>query len=159
MLLSRIAFILLLPAALVASEEQMLKLFVATKAFINYQVKILVLRESHRYEEGTNVGYFDVVGGRLTPGERFDACLMREIKEETGLDVKMGKPFYVSEWRPIVKGEPWQVVGMFFECFADSDQVLLSSDHNEYAWIDPRDYASTDLIPKLSSAFEAYLMR
>lgn len=140
-----------------AMLEQIPKLFVATKAFINHGGKILILRESTQYVEGTNAGFFDVVGGRLTPGEQVNECLMREIKEETGLVVKIGQPFFVSEWRPIVKEEPWQVVGIFFECFADSDEVNLGEDHNEYKWIDPQNFQNEHLIPNLHTAFEAYL--
>jgi 8-oxo-dGTP diphosphatase len=139
--------------------KQAPKLFVATKAFINFDGKILILRESNQYIEGTNSGFFDVVGGRMSPGEQFDHCLIREVKEETGLDVKMGRPFFVSEWRPIVKEEEWQVVGMFFECFVTSDEVALGTDHSEYKWIEPKNYQNEHLIPKLYTAFEAYLTR
>jgi 8-oxo-dGTP diphosphatase len=133
------------------------KLFVAAKAFINHGGKILILRESDRYSEGTNSGFFDVTGGRIVPGERFDACLMREVREETGLSVTMGNPFFVNEWRPNVRGEPWQIVGVFFECFADSDTVALSEDHDIYKWIDPENFADENLIPNLHLAFEAYV--
>ena len=44
------------------------KLFVATKAFIRYKDKILILRESVKYDDGSNVGSYDVVGGRVNPG-------------------------------------------------------------------------------------------
>lgn len=133
------------------------KLFIATKAFINHNGKILILRESGQYSEGTNNGLFDLVGGRIVPGERFDHCLMREIKEETGLTVTIGRPFFVNEWRPKVKGESWQVVGIFFECFTDSDIVMLSNDHDNYKWIDPKDFAGENLIPNLHLVFKAYL--
>jgi len=63
------------------------KLFVATKAFIVYNNKVLILRESIKYQEGTNHGKYDVVGGRVKPGQRFDESLLREIKEETGLEI------------------------------------------------------------------------
>ena len=62
------------------------KLFVATKAFIEYEGKILILQESGKYVDGTNVGRYDVPGGRVEPGQRFDESLRREIKEETGLE-------------------------------------------------------------------------
>jgi len=75
------------------------KLFVATKAFINYKGKILILRESTKYSDGTNSGKYDVVGGRVEPGQKFDESLLREIKEETGLSVKLGRPFYVGDQR------------------------------------------------------------
>ena len=141
------------------ATKQVPKLFVATKVFINFKGKTLILRESNRYVEGTNAGLFDVVGGRMTPGERFDDSLLREVKEETGLDVKIGRPFYVSEWRPVVKGEPWQVVGIFFECFADTDAVELGDDHSEYKWIDPKQFKNEHLIPNLHTAFEAFLTK
>lgn len=137
--------------------EQAPKLFLATKAFINHGGKILILRESNEYVEGSNAGLFDITGGRLTPGERFDDCLMREVREETGLDIKIGRPFFVSEWRPVIKGEKWQVVGIFFECFAGSKIVMLSDDHSEYKWIEPNNFRNEYLIPNLHTAFEAYL--
>jgi len=81
------------------------KIFVATKAFIVFNGKVLILRESTKYEDGANAARFDVPGGRLQPGQRFDESLLREIQEETGLAVKIGKPFFVNEWRPVVRGE------------------------------------------------------
>lgn len=135
------------------------KLFIATKAFIVFQGKVLCLRESANYADGSNVGKFDIVGGRLKPGERFDDSLVREIFEETGLKIKLGKPFFVNEWRPVVREEQWQIVGVFFECFADTDQVVLSEDHVEYVWIDPKEYSSINLIPNLVVAFESYLKK
>ena len=73
--------------------------------------------------------------------------------------MRIGRPFFVNEWRPVVRGEQWQIIGTFFECFADSDVVVLSGDHSEYIWIDPRDYAKCPLIENLIPVFEAYLSR
>lgn len=133
------------------------KIFVATKAFVLYEGKVLILRESGKYIDGTNVGKYDVVGGRVEPGQRFDESLRREITEETGLEVQIGRPFFVNEWRPVVRGEQWQIVGTFFECMAESDAVQLSSDHDEYLWIDPKDYVKYNIIDNLIPAFESYI--
>lgn len=133
------------------------KLFTAIKAFILFEGKVLILRESGQYVDGANVGRYDVPGGRVQPGERFDEGLLREIQEETGLHVHLGAPFFVNEWRPMVRGEQWQIVGTFFACVADSDRVTLSEDHSDFAWIDPKDFAKYNLIPNLIPAFEHYL--
>lgn len=133
------------------------KMFVATKAFVIFRDKVLILRESSKYQDGANLGRYDVVGGRVEPGERFDTSLLREIKEETGLDVKVGRPFFVNEWRPVVKNEPWQIVGTFFECFAETDKVVLSDDHDDFEWIDPKDFNRYKLIENLIPAFESYI--
>ncbi|KKS18429.1 MAG: NUDIX hydrolase [Parcubacteria group bacterium GW2011_GWC1_41_7] len=122
------------------------KLFVATKAFIEYEGKILILQESGKYVDGTNVGRYDVPGGRVEPGQRFDESLRREIKEETGLEVEVGGPFYVGEF-----------VGIFFMCKAKSSVVVLGEDHGAYEWIDPKNFETYNLIENLKPAFRAYL--
>jgi 8-oxo-dGTP pyrophosphatase MutT (NUDIX family) len=135
------------------------KLFVATKAFVMNKGRILIVKESSKYKEGANAGKFDVAGGRVKPGERFDDGLRREIKEETGLDVTIGKPFFVTEWRPVVKGEKWQIVATFFECTANTDEVTLSEDHEEYKWIRPEEYLDYPHIETNLPAFEAFLKK
>lgn len=134
-----------------------IKIFVATTALIIFKEKVLLLRESSKYLDGTNSGKYDLVGGRVEPGQRFDESLLREIKEETGLSVQIGRPFFTNEWRPIVRGEQWQVVGTFFECFAETDNVIPSQDHDEYVWINPNDHAKLNLIEDLKPVFESYL--
>ena len=141
-----------------AKEETKPKLFVACKAFIiNENEEILIIKESSKYKDGANIEKFDVVGGRVEPGQHFQESLIREIKEETGLDVRIGKPFYVGEWRPIVKGEQWQIVGTFFECQTKTKEVKLGGDHSEHLWINPKNYQDYNLIENLKPAFEAYL--
>ncbi len=133
------------------------QLFVATKAFIVHEGKVLIIRESGTYTDGTNSGKYDVVGGRVKPGEKFDESLKREVMEETGLIVTVEKPVHVGEWRPVVREEQWQIIGIFFVCRAKSSEVTLSQDHAEYQWIDPKEYMNYPLIDNLKPAFEAYL--
>jgi 8-oxo-dGTP diphosphatase len=135
------------------------KLFIATKAFVVFEDKVLLLREAGSYQEGTNIGRYDVPGGRLKPGERFDEALKREVKEETGLDIEIGAPIAVNEWRPVVKGEPWQIVGVFFKCRANSAEVRLSSDHDQFLWIDPKDYLKHPIIDNLKVVFAQLIKR
>jgi 8-oxo-dGTP diphosphatase len=135
------------------------KLFAATKAFIKRDGKVLLVREDSKYKDGSNAGKFDIVGGRVEMGQRFDESLLREIREETGLTATIGKPFFVNEWRPTVRGEEWQIIGIFFECDAGEGEVVLSEDHDTYLWIDPADYRNYPVIENLYPAFEAYLGR
>ncbi|MBX4212342.1 NUDIX domain-containing protein [Candidatus Pacearchaeota archaeon] len=133
------------------------KLFVAVKALLFHQEKLLLIRESPRYKEGSQIGKFDVIGGRVEPGQPFNESLLREIKEETGLDAELGVPFFVNEVRPVVKGEPWQIIRIFFLCKSNSFDVKLSEDHDAYEWIDPKNYKNHNIIENLHPVFEEYL--
>jgi len=133
------------------------KLFVATKAFILNEGKVLILRESKQYEDGANASRYDLPGGRLTPGEYFSDALKREVLEETGMVIEVGGPVAVAEWRPVVRGEQWQIVGICFKCVSSSKEVTLSKDHDGYEWIDPKEYASYGIIENLKPVFEEYL--
>lgn len=138
-----------------------LKLFVAAKAFIERDGKVLILREAAGYKDGTNAAKYDVVGGRITPGEKLEDALRREVEEETGLNIEIGHPFFADESqpRPVVRGEEWQVIKIYFACRAKDGEVHLSDDHEALAWIDPKEYKSAGLISNLYPAFEAYLSR
>ena len=135
------------------------KLFIATKAFIVRDGKVLLLREAGSYQDGTNSGRYDLPGGRLKPGERFDEALRREVREETGLEIEIGAPIAVNEWRPMVRDESWQIVGVFFMCVPAPGDVRLSEDHDAFLWIDPAEFASVAIIDNLRVVFEAFLRR
>lgn len=137
----------------------MSKLSIATKAFIIYNEKVLILRESSEYKGGINAGKYDVVGGRIKPGLGFDENLRREIKEETGLNVKIGDVFFVKEWGAVIEGVQERIIGIFFKCVVDSDKVLLSKDHDDFKWIKPEEYKNYNLIEDLSFVFENYLSK
>lgn len=139
------------------NEPMISKLFVATKAFLIHDGNVLIVREASKYTDGTNTGKYDVIGGRVEPGQRFDESLLREIKEETGLNATIGSPFFVNEWRPVVRGETWQIVGIFFRCEVSSRTVTLSKDHDDAQWIDPKNFHAYPLIDNLCPVFEAFL--
>ena len=126
----------------------------AMKAIVEFDDKILLLREADTYEEGTNTGKYHLPGGRVNPGEHFLDGLKREVKEETGLDVEVVRPVHVDEWRPVIKGTPHQIVGTFFHVRATSNEVTLSEEHDKAVWVSIDDYKQYK--PLESAALEAY---
>lgn len=109
--------------------------FFATKAIIDFQGKILILREASTNPDGTNTGKYDLPGGRLEPGEHPNEALKREVFEETGLEITIGKPMALGEWRPMVRGKQWQIVAVYMACTTNSPDVTLSHEHDEYKWV------------------------
>lgn len=131
---------------------------IATKALIvNVKGEILILREASTYEEGTNVGRYHLPGGRLNPGEKFLDGLKREVDEEAGLKIEIGKPIYVGEWRPIIKGVQNQIVAIFFICKPLTDKVRLSEEHDDYKWVLPNEIKKYDVMSPEDKVIEEYI--
>ncbi|MCK5081101.1 MAG: NUDIX domain-containing protein [Candidatus Moranbacteria bacterium] len=139
-------------------DKEVEKLFVAIKAFIVKDGKVLILREDEGSDTGTNPGKYDFPGGKLELGETPEECLIREVREETGLEVEIGKPFYVDQWQPVVQGEQWQIVGIYYECWLKGgDEVKFSHEHDSFKWIDIGDYENHNLMKEPREAFKKYL--
>jgi 8-oxo-dGTP diphosphatase len=130
---------------------------VACKAVIRHGSKILILREAATNKDGTNVGRYQLPGGRIEPGEPYIDGLNREVMEETGLQVEVGKPIAVGEWFPVIRGEKNQIVAIFFDCNTDSTAVTLSDEHDEYRWIEASEYSTYNLLDSESAVFKAYI--
>lgn len=130
---------------------------IALKAVIvNDEGKVLLLREANTYEEGTNIGRYHMPGGRLEPGEAWEDGLRREVMEEAGLTVEIGRPVYVGEWRPVIKGVQNQIVAIFLSCRPLSTDVKLSEEHDDYVWAAQDELSKYDVMGPEDKVLAAY---
>lgn len=128
---------------------------VAVKAVIVNNNRILVLREASTYDEGTKSGRYQLVGGRINPGEPLLDNLRREVKEETGItNLTINDPILVGEWLPVIKGIPHHIVGIFYACQASSELVKLSEEHDAYLWLAKDEVPSYDIVQPDKQAAE-----
>lgn len=131
---------------------------VAAKAvIINEAGKILIVRESATHDTNTQSSRYGLPGGRLNPGESYMDALKREVKEEVGLEVEPGRPVYVGEWRPVIKGVPHQVVAIFTVCRARGGAVRLSEEHDGFEWINPEQHSKFDMMDPDGEVIDAYI--
>ena len=128
----------------------------ATKATIFHKEKVLILTKSSI--EDVNPNTVDIPGGRLEPGEMPHESLLREVKEETGLDIKIIKP--ARCWSFIVAEENFQLVGVTYYCKFLRGIEKLSDEHSNYVWIGPLQILKGDypewLKSEISIAWELY---
>jgi len=112
-------------------------------------VKVLIRDRQGRYllikrsmSSKANAGKWDFPGGKVDPGEDFEEALIREVAEETGLTIslhrQMGK----------IKAELAHkiITYVMMEGRVESGQVLLSSEHDEYAWVKDAEICSMNLV-------------
>ncbi|MEQ1499936.1 MAG: NUDIX domain-containing protein, partial [Parcubacteria group bacterium] len=121
----------------IMEQEQIF--YVVQKAFIKNGSEILVLNDPL---EG-----LDYPGGKIQKGEKdIERALKREILEETGLDVVVGKPFFTSidQYPDDHKHSGKVFFIVFYECEYISGEIKLSEEHNSFAWVDENNFRSVD---------------
>lgn len=95
----------------------------------NGKYKFLLLRRTP--EDGD---FWQPLTGTLYDGERLRKCLLRELKEETGINtlVSITKEVWRFDWK---KGENTIIEFVFgVEIARNSKIVLNKSEHSEYKW-------------------------
>ncbi|HVN64462.1 MAG TPA: NUDIX hydrolase [Candidatus Binataceae bacterium] len=123
--------------------------YVGVHGVIANRGRILVLRRAERmpYRPGS----WDLPGGHLAAGESFEQCLVREVKEETALDVSIDRLLGLNAM-PV---EPY--LQALYECRLTVYQTvrLRADEHAEHSWVTPEELRNMNLIPYL----EAFLKR
>jgi len=139
--------------------------YFAQKAFIVDNGKLLVVRKS--MDDPHNPGRWEVPGGRMNFGEDVDEHICREVKEEVGLAVIPGRPFYLWQWqleRHKDHGEKLniQIVAVARLCrplSLDIDTAGRVEDDflGEVDWVDGEALQSLDIIPNMKPVIEQFL--
>ncbi len=106
---------------------------ITVKGIVIYQGKVLILKRIQPSTDG--LGYWELPGGGLEYGETPHQALIRELKEETGLDVKILKPVYTFT----AIRDNYQTVGIGFLTIPTNDHVIISNEHTDFQFVDSKD--------------------
>lgn len=86
---------------------------------------------------------WDFPGGNLGPGELYDDAVVRETREETGLEIAPGSLQLANGGSDCFvhpeTGEATNYVWLFYVGRVESDTVALSREHDQMAWVKPSD--------------------
>jgi 8-oxo-dGTP diphosphatase len=124
---------------------------VAGKAIVRKDGRILLLQRSLR--SGFDPGLWELPGGKINHGENLVEAVRREVLEEVGLVIEVGRPF--KTWHFIK--EPFWVTGVTFLCDYVSGEVRLSPEHAAHVWIDPNGYGKYPLSTSMEEQIRSYL--
>lgn len=83
-------------------------------------------------------GQWEIPGGHVEEGETLEEALIREVKEETGFDVVVGRPFHAWSYRlPSRLGRLVPTVEIDFQCrgATTSTPRLDAGEHTGFAWV------------------------
>ncbi len=99
-------------------------LFEVTQQIVlrNKTGKVLILNKNSKWM---------LPGGRVLKNEKWNHALAREIKEETGID-----NFQIDKILDIATSDDNSQFIITFAGLTDKEKVKLSSEHQEFAWVD-----------------------
>jgi len=143
----------------------MQQFFFAQKAFIVHEGALLLVRKSAA--DPNQAGRWEVPGGRMDFGEDVDPHLIREVREEVGMEIRPDRPFYVWQWqlhRTNRDGQAvhMQIVAVARLCHATTREVTaehrVEEDYlGETEWVPFSRVREYDLIPNMVPVIEAFL--
>lgn len=81
-------------------------------------------------------GKWEFPGGKANQGEELTSALIREIKEELSVDIKV-----IREFNRSVTGD---IELVCFVCDLISEKPTVSTDHSELLWVSEKDLSSLD---------------
>lgn len=109
----------------------------------------------------TDNGLWALPGGVMDIGESLRSALIREVKEETGLDVE---PLYIvgiySDPRHVFAysdGEVRQEFSICFACRPTGGRLAASDESHEVAFVRPERLPELDMHPSIRLRIEHYL--
>lgn len=81
-------------------------------------------------------GSWEIVHGKIDPGERYEDAALRELREETGLEAARllsitMHSFYLMPQRTV------QLAAVFAAVVAPDAAVVLGEEHGRHAWLTP----------------------
>lgn len=113
---------------------------------------MLILKRADGDEVGN--GTWETVGGKIEFGEDLEPALIREIKEEAGIDVTVQKLLFATTFKT---NPTRQVVILTYLCKTSQDNVVLSDEHSDYLWaskLQLKDYLPPSILSD-SKGFQA----
>lgn len=106
---------------------------VSVKALLENEGKFLMIRGTREGE-----AEWSFPGGLVDRGEGLEEALRREVEEETGLRVRVGRPFHANKYRHPNGGEN---VVVFYRCEVAGGEPELGSEPDQrflaMEWVSP----------------------
>ena len=127
------------------------RFFLAVKALLCYEGKFLLIKRTE--EARGDYHQWEFPGGRLEFGESPVQALEREIMEEIAISIKDRK--LLQAWN-FFKDEDTEIIGLTYMCKVNSNKIILSKEHDNYAWVVREELQNYRLVDGLMQQINKY---
>lgn len=111
----------------------------AVGAVVIHQSRVLLVKRGHP----PNQGLWTIPGGKLCWGESLAKAAEREVREETGLEIRAGERVHVVEYIDMHAGFHYIIVDLLAQYISGVAQPM--DDIDAVAWFDQGALAGTDV--------------
>ncbi|WES70248.1 pyrimidine (deoxy)nucleoside triphosphate diphosphatase [Superficieibacter sp. HKU1] len=127
-----------------------MKILDVVAAIIERDGKILL---AQRAENADQAGLWEFAGGKVEPGETQPQALIRELREELGIDATVGR--YVASHQRDVAGRMIHLHGWHVPQFSGT---LTAYEHQTLIWCTPEQARDYPLAPADIPLLEAFML-
>jgi 8-oxo-dGTP diphosphatase len=117
-------------------------MLLATLCYLKHDGQTLMLHRNKKPND-IHAGKWNGLGGKFEPGESPEECVIREVREESGLEI-VAPRLHGLVMFPGFKGQDWYV---FVFTARDFSGQMIDSPEGELAWIPDADVESLPLWP------------
>jgi 8-oxo-dGTP diphosphatase len=126
-----------------------LKTRIFTAGVLVHEGRVLILKR--KADDDTYPGLWDCLGGHFEAGESAEECMLREAREESGLEVTLVRSGRLIEYSDVYG----RSIAVPFLLKSRKDKVLLS-EHSEYRWVRPEALRRYRKVPALTEGISIF---
>lgn len=110
---------------------------------VNHDGKVLIGKRKN-----SHAPYYSIPGGHLEPGETFEDGAIREIKEETDLDIKNPRVVAVTNNLETYnkEGLHYVSIALLAQDFSGELKIMEPEKCDEWLWVDPKNLPTPHLM-------------
>ncbi len=116
---------------------------ITTHCYLEKNGRYLMLHRVSKKED-VNAGKWIGVGGKFEPGEAPEECIKREVKEETGFDMKSCR--YKGVLTFIYDNKPAEYIFTYTSSdFSGDDSIIPECDEGVFCWVKKEELLGLEL--------------
>jgi mutator protein MutT len=123
-------------------------------ALIRNEKGEILLAKRHEPEKPEIHNKWELLGGGIEHGETAEDAIIREVKEESGLEVKIARllPKIITSWQKFKNGTDLQVIIITYECKITGGNLTLDDKEiSEFKYVKPEDINNYDCLDNVDT--------